>query len=152
MRAVLQRVSGARVTVAGETAGACGAGLLILLGVARGDGEREAEALAAKIAGLRIFEDARGKLNRSVREIGGGALVVSNFTLYGDCARGRRPDFGRAAGFAQAKTLYLAFVRALGLAGVPCETGRFGEEMKVTLTNDGPVTVIVDTDALAIPK
>lgn len=152
MRAVLQRVSQARVAVAGETVGACGAGLLILLGVARDDTERQAEALAAKIAGLRVFEDAEGKLNLSLPQTGGQALVVSNFTLYGDCSKGRRPDFARAAGFGTAQPLYLAFVRALENAGVPCRTGRFGADMQVSLVNDGPVTVIIDTDTLFIPQ
>lgn len=149
MKAVLQRVCEARVTVQGETVGSCGAGLLILLGITTGDTQALADKLAVKIAGLRIFEDENGKLNRSLLDIGGGALVVSNFTLYADCKSGRRPSFIRSAGAAQAHPLYAYFVECLKKTGVThCETGRFGADMKVSLINDGPVTIVMDTSEL----
>ena len=149
MKAVLQRVANACVRVDGETIGAIDRGLLILLGVAGEDGPLQAKTLAAKIAVLRIFEDEQGRLNRSLLDLDYSALVVSNFTLYGDCARGRRPDFTRAAGFETARGLYERFLTELGLAGVGrLASGRFGADMQVELINDGPVTIIVDTDDL----
>ncbi|MDR3552171.1 MAG: D-aminoacyl-tRNA deacylase [Clostridia bacterium] len=149
MRAVLQRVSFARVTVDKETVGAIESGLLILLGVSKRDDLGCAGLLARKTAALRIFEDDEGRLNRSLLDTGGGALVVSNFTLYADCRRGRRPDFTQAAAFSDADALYEAFCGFLAREGiVRVEKGRFGAQMRVELCNDGPVTVILDTDEL----
>ena len=145
MRAVVQRVSEASVTVAGEAVGAIGPGLLVLLGVAPGDGDAEARWLADKIVGLRIFEDDAGKMNRSVLEIGGAILVVSQFTLYGDCRKGRRPSFVDAALPAPAEHWYEEFVRMARGHGLPVQTGRFGADMKVALVNDGPATFILDS-------
>ena len=149
MRAVLQRVASARVTVDGEAVGETGPGLLILLGVSKVDGETEAGLLARKAAALRIFEDGAGKLNRSLLDTHGGALVVSNFTLYADCRHGRRPDFLRAASYECAQALYESFCAALTKEGVAqLARGRFGSDMQVSLQNDGPVTIILDTDEL----
>ncbi len=145
MRAVLQRVSRAQVAVAGEVIGAIGSGLLVLLGVAPTDTATQAEGLADKVVGLRIFADAAGKMNRSVAEVGGGVLVVSQFTLFGDCRKGRRPSFLGAAGPDLAVPLYEAFVQAVRALGVPVQTGRFGADMQVELVNDGPVTLVLDT-------
>ena len=145
MRAVVQRVARASVAIAGETVGAIGPGLLVLLGVAPGDGAAEAAWLADKILGLRLFADDAGKMNRAVAEIGGGVLVVSQFTLYGDCRKGRRPSFVAAAAPDIAEPLYDAFVQRLRAGGVPVATGRFAADMLVELANDGPVTLIVDT-------
>lgn len=146
MRAVIQRVSRASVTVEGEVVGTIGAGLLVLLGIAEGDDEAAAEYLAAKTLGLRVFEDEAGKLNRAVTEIGGGVLVVSQFTLYGDARKGKRPSFDRAAKPDAANRLYEHFVQRLRAAGVHCETGRFQAMMDVELVNDGPVTILVDSE------
>ena len=146
MRAVLQRVSSARVTVEGKTTGEIGQGLLVLLGVAKDDTEAEAERLAEKVATLRIFGDEAGKMNLSVEEIGGGVMVVSQFTLHGDCRKGRRPSFDRAATAEQANALYEKFVAALRARGLKVETGIFQAMMEVGLVNQGPVTLIVDTD------
>lgn len=146
MRAVLQRVSRARVTVEGETAGEIGHGLLVLLGVAKNDTEAEAERLAEKVATLRLFGDEAGKMNLSVEETGGGVLVVSQFTVHGDCRKGRRPGFDRAAPAETANTLYEKFVAALRARGLQTETGIFQAMMDVELVNQGPVTLIVDTD------
>lgn len=146
MRAVIQRVSRASVTVEGEVVGTIGAGLLVLLGIAEGDDEAAAEYLAAKTLGLRVFEDEAGKLNRAVTEIGGGVLVVSQFTLYGDARKGKRPSFDRAAKPDAANRLYEHFVQRLRAAGVHCETGRFQAMMVVELVNDGPVTILVDSE------
>ena len=140
MRAVVQRVSRAKVTVAGEVTGEIGRGLLVLLGVGVNDGEAEAEYLAEKIAGLRIFEDDGGKMNRSVAEVGGAVLVVSQFTLNGDVRKGRRPSFDE-----EARPLYEYFVSRVRAAGLRCETGRFQEMMEVELVNEGPVTILVDS-------
>jgi D-aminoacyl-tRNA deacylase len=148
MRAVVQRVSRARVTVNGEVTGEIGRGLLVLLGVTQSDSEAAADYLAEKVVGLRIFEDAEGKMNRSVQEIGGAALVVSQFTLYGDVRRGKRPSFDAAARPELARRLYEYFVETLRGAGVRCETGRFQEMMQVELVNDGPVTILLDSDKL----
>jgi D-tyrosyl-tRNA(Tyr) deacylase len=145
MRAVVQRVSRAQVTVNGEIAGKIGLGLMVLLGVGRDDGEPDATYLAEKIAGLRIFEDAQGKMNRSVQEVGGSVLAVSQFTLYGDVRRGKRPSFDAAAAPEKARQLYEFFVEQIRAAGLPCETGRFQEMMKVELVNEGPVTILLDS-------
>jgi D-aminoacyl-tRNA deacylase len=145
MRAVVQRVSRAQVTVDGEVTGKIGQGLLVLLGVAREDTEAAADYLADKIAGLRIFEDGDGKMNLDVAAIGGGVLVVSQFTLYGDLRRGKRPSFDAAAPPDRARQLYEYFVERIRAAGLPCETGRFQEMMQVELVNDGPVTILLDS-------
>ncbi len=148
MIAVIQRVSRASVTVEGRTAGAIGQGLLILLGVAKGDSDGEADWLAGKIGGLRIFNDEHGKMNRSCADAGGAMLVVSQFTLCGDCRKGRRPGFDRAADPAEATRLYDYFCRRLRQQGYRVETGVFGAMMDVELVNDGPVTFVLDTEQL----
>ena len=145
MKVLLQRVSEAAVSVAGREVGAIGQGLLVLLCAERGDGEDEAALLARKIAALRIFEDAAGKMNRSIRDMGGSALVVSQFTLAADLSRGNRPGFSRAAPPEEAKALYERFAVLLGEHGVPVETGEFAAHMAVRLINDGPVTIWMDT-------
>jgi len=145
MRAVVQRVSSARVTVADETVGEIGRGLLVLLGVEQGDGEQDARYLAEKIAGLRIFEDEGGKMNLSVAEIGGAVLVVSQFTLLGDCRKGRRPGFSRAAPPQEADALYRRTAELIADQGLVVATGRFQAEMAVALINDGPVTLLLDS-------
>jgi D-tyrosyl-tRNA(Tyr) deacylase len=152
MRAVLQRVTRASVTIEGETVGAIGPGLLVLLGVARGDGPDEARRLAAKIAELRIFADDESRFSRSLQEIGGSALVVSQFTLLAGVRKGRRPSFAEAAPPDQAIPLIDAFVAALRELGVPVQTGRFGAHMLVELENDGPVTIVLDTADLDRPR
>jgi len=146
MRAVVQRVSRCRVTVAGEVVGEIGRGLLVLLGVGQNDTEAAADYLAEKIAGLRIFEDSSGKMNLAVGEAGGAVLVVSQFTLYGDVRRGKRPSFDAAARPEQARRLYEYFVERIRAAGLRCETGRFQEMMDVELVNDGPVTILLDSE------
>lgn len=148
MRAVVQRVSRARVVVDGQVTGEIGAGLVVLLGVGRGDTSASAAYLAEKVAGLRIFDDDQGKMNRSLLEMGGAALVVSQFTLYGDVRRGRRPGFDQAAAPAQANQLYEEFVRELGAKGVRVETGVFQARMSVELANEGPVTILLDSEKL----
>jgi len=145
MRAVLQRVTRARVLVGAEVVGDIGRGLLVLLGVARSDTPEQARWLADKVVGLRVFEDAAGKMNRDVAEAGGAVLVVSQFTLYGDCRKGRRPSFVDAAPPEVAVPLYEAFVNAVRAQGIPTATGRFGAMMQVELVNDGPVTLIVES-------
>ena len=145
MKAVIQRVSRARVDVAGETAGSIGRGVLVLLGVEKGDDERDARWLADKIINLRIFEDGAGKMNLSLKEIGGGLLVVSQFTLAGNCAKGRRPSFDGAAPPAEANRLYEYFVASARGLGVPVATGIFQAMMEVSLVNDGPVTFILQS-------
>src|SRR3954464_8344534 len=145
MRACLQRVSEAHVTVDGTETGRIGRGLVVLLGIGPNDGDAEVRWLAEKIVGLRVFEDEAGKMNRSLAEVGGGMLVVSQFTLYGDCRRGRRPSFTGAAPPELAERLYDAFVAAVGRAGGHVATGRFREHMLVSLVNDGPVTLWIDT-------
>ena len=145
MRAVVQRVSHARVLVERQVVGQIDRGLLVLLGVTHGDTDAQAQWLAEKVIGLRIFEDAEGKMNLGVEEIGGQVLVVSQFTLYGDCRKGRRPSFIDAAGPELAIPLYEAFVSAVRTQGVPTATGQFGAMMQVELINDGPVTLIVGT-------
>jgi D-tyrosyl-tRNA(Tyr) deacylase len=145
MRAVLQRVQHARVVVGDEVVGAIGRGLLVLLGVAPDDTPEAARWLADKIVGLRIFADDEGKMNRSVAEVGGSVLIVSQFTLYGDCRKGRRPSFITAAGPEIAIPLYETFIEAVKALGVPAATGRFGAMMQVELINDGPVTLILES-------
>jgi D-tyrosyl-tRNA(Tyr) deacylase len=145
MRAVVQRVSRAQVTVIGEITGQIGPGLLVLLAVGRDDTEADAIYLAEKIAGLRLFEDDQGKMNRSVQEVGGSVLAVSQFTLYGDVRRGKRPSFDAAAPPEKARQLYEFFVEKIRAAGLRCETGRFQEMMKVELVNEGPVTILLDS-------
>jgi D-tyrosyl-tRNA(Tyr) deacylase len=145
MRAVVQRVSRAKVTVRGETTGEIGRGLLVLLGVGQEDVEADADYMAEKILGLRIFEDDGGKMNRSVVDVGGALLAVSQFTLYGDVRKGRRPSFDDAARPEKARGLYEYFVARVRAAGVRCETGRFQEMMDVELVNEGPVTILVDS-------
>src|SRR5437764_2990469 len=145
MRAVVQRVSRARVMIADEVAGQIERGLLVLLGITHTDRPEQASWLADKIVGLRIFEDAEGKMNRSVADVGGSVLVVSQFTLYGDCRKGRRPSFIEAAPPEIAIPLYEEFINAVKAQGVPVATGRFGAMMQVELVNDGPVTLIVDS-------
>ena len=145
MRAVVQRVSRARVTVKGETAGEIGLGLLVLLGVGAADTRTAADYLVEKTIGLRIFEDAGGKMNLSVAEVGGALLVVSQFTLYGDARRGKRPSFDGAAPPERGRELYEYFVEKVRASGVRLETGRFQETMQVELVNDGPVTILLDS-------
>jgi len=146
MRAVVQRVTEAAVTVDAETVGRIGRGLLVLLGVGRGDGPDEAAFLAKKICTLRIFRDEADKMNRSVIDIGGEVLVVSQFTLYGDCSKGRRPGFDRAADPEQANELYEFFLDQVAGHGVTTAHGRFAAMMDVHLVNDGPVTMLLDME------
>jgi D-aminoacyl-tRNA deacylase len=145
MRAVVQRVSRAKVAVNGEITGEIGPGLLVLLGVGTGDTRTDADYLADKIIGLRIFEDSGGKMNLSVVDIAGAVLAVSQFTLYGDVRRGKRPSFDAAAPPQQARTLYEYCVERIRAAGLRCETGRFQEMMQVELVNEGPVTILLDS-------
>ncbi len=145
MRACVQRVSEASVTVDGAVTGRIGRGVVVLLGVGGGDGEADVNWLAEKVVGLRVFEDEEGKMNRSLAEVGGAMLVVSQFTLYGDCRRGRRPSFTAAAPPELAERLYEAFVARVREAGVEVATGVFREHMLVSLVNDGPVTLWIDT-------
>jgi D-aminoacyl-tRNA deacylase len=148
MRAVVQRVSRARVTVGEEITGEIGLGLLVLLGVGRGDTEADVTHLAEKIAGLRIFEDDNGKMNRSVADIGGGVLAVSQLTLYGDVRRGKRPSFDDAAPPELARQLYEMFVERIRASGLRCETGQFQALMEVELVNEGPVTILLDSSKM----
>ncbi len=144
MRAVIQRVSSSKVTVDGETTGSIGRGIMILLGVHKDDTEETAEYVASKCADLRIFSDENGKMNLSVKEIEGEALVVSQFTLLGDCAKGRRPSFVQAACPEKGNHLYEVFVEKLKTAIQSVQTGVFGADMKVELVNDGPVTLVIE--------
>ena len=146
MRAVVQRTSGASVTVGDRTTGSIGVGLVVLVGVAPEDGPAEAKWLADKVANLRIFEDADGRMNRSLLEVGGEALIVSQFTLYGDARKGRRPSFIRAAQGPRAEEVYEAVVTELAALAVSCATGEFGAMMDVSLVNEGPVTILLDSD------
>jgi len=146
MRAIVQRVSRCRVTVEGNIAGEIGAGLLVLLGVSKTDNEAAADYLVEKIIGLRIFEDGEGKMNLSVQDSGGAVLVVSQFTLYGDARRGRRPSFDAAARPEEAKRLYEYFVGKVRAAGLRCQTGQFQAMMDVELVNSGPVTILLDSE------
>lgn len=145
MRAVIQRVSRAKVAVDGAPVGEIGRGLLVLLGVGQDDTQVDADYLADKTIGLRIFEDDDGKMNRAVTDIGGAVLVVSQFTLYGAVRRGKRPSFDAAAPPQKARELYQYFVEHIRRAGLQCETGRFQEMMQIELVNDGPVTILLDS-------
>jgi D-tyrosyl-tRNA(Tyr) deacylase len=138
------------VTVAGEITGKIDRGLVVLLGIGQDDGAKQVQWLAEKIVGLRIFEDDEGKLNRSLGEVGGAMLVVSQFTLYGDCRKGRRPSFVKAAPPALAESLYEQFVARVVELGIPVATGRFRTQMEVTLTNQGPITIWIDTDEVRL--
>ena len=152
VRAVVQRVARASVTVNGTVTGAVGTGLLVLLGVGQGDTPGDAERLAAKVAALRVFEDEAGKMNRSCLEAGGSVLCISQFTLFGDVRRGNRPSFEGAAAPELADTLYQAFCQAIERAGLACQRGVFGAHMDVELLNNGPVTLILDTEELKRPR
>jgi D-tyrosyl-tRNA(Tyr) deacylase len=145
VRAVVQRVSQAKVEIDGEVVGSIGRGFAVFLGVAKDDTESDAQWMAAKIAGLRVFEDEEGKMNLSLGEMGGSILAVSNFTLLADCRKGRRPSFDDAAAPQEAQRLYEAFAKMLAEAGVRVETGRFQEKMLVSLSNDGPGTLLLDS-------
>ena len=145
MRAVVSRVAWARVVADGETTGEIGPGLLVLVGVTHGDSEAEAAWLAAKVAALRVFDDDQGRMNRSLAEVGGSALVVSQFTLYGDARKGRRPSYVAAAPPTQAAPLVEAVAKSLAGSGIPVATGRFGADMLVTSAGAGPVTVLLDS-------
>jgi D-aminoacyl-tRNA deacylase len=149
MRTLVQRVSEASVTVAGEVTGAIGAGLLVLVGATHDDASADADWLARKVAGLRVFADDAGQMNRDVREAGGAVLVVPQFTLYGDARRGRRPDFIAAARPEQAEPLFERFCATLAGEGVRVERGRFRAHMRVTLVNDGPVTLAIESPRAA---
>jgi D-tyrosyl-tRNA(Tyr) deacylase len=144
VRIVVQRVAEARVTVGHETVGEIGLGLCIFLGVGKGDNEKHAGTLAVKVQNLRIFEDNQGKLNRSIIDVGGEVIVISQFTLYGDCRKGNRPSFTDAASPLDADRLYQCFTEQLRRAGLQVATGRFQAHMKVALINDGPVTFILE--------
>jgi D-tyrosyl-tRNA(Tyr) deacylase len=148
MRAVIQRVTSAQVTVHGEVVGAIGRGFLVLLGITAGDGEAEARLLARKVAGLRVFEDADGKMNLALADVGGAVLAVSQFTLYADVRKGRRPSFIAAARPEQAEPLYRRFCTLLAAEGLEVQEGVFQAEMQVALVNDGPVTIWMDTAEL----
>ncbi len=152
MKAVVQRVSNASVTVDGDVAASIDLGLLVLLGVHQNDTVDDAHVLARKVVGLRLFEDGDGKMNLSLSETEGSLLCVSQFTLYGDVRRGRRPSFDEAAPPLHARQLYEAFCNAVRDNGIECQQGRFGAHMAVTLTNDGPVTLVVDTEVLRSPR
>lgn len=145
MKAVIQRAAGGSVRVDDQVVGEIGRGLVVLLGVARGDGEEEARWIAGKIAALRIFEDDEGKMNRSITDVGGGVLLVSQFTLLADCRKGRRPSFVDAADPSEGERLYELVRKSLVSEGLTVEVGRFGERMRVSIENDGPVTIILDT-------
>jgi D-aminoacyl-tRNA deacylase len=147
MRACIQRVRRASVSVAGEVCGHIDRGMLVLLGVATNDTEADAQWLAKKVAGLRIFEDGQQKMNLSLADVGGSMLIVSQFTLLGDCRRGRRPDFTAAAPPEMAERLYEIFVAAVAAENIPVATGRFRTDMQIELVNDGPVTLIADRQA-----
>ena len=150
MRLVIQRVTEARVTVSNSTTGSIRTGLLVFLGVSRTDTVEDADYLTGKLLGLRIFPDADGKMNRNLQEAGGSLLIVSQFTLYGDCRKGRRPNFDRAAPPEQAQDLYNYFVESAKRGPVPVETGVFQAMMQVHIVNDGPVTILMDSAERAI--
>lgn len=146
MRVVLQRVSMAKVEVAGRITGEIGPGLLVLLGIRRGDDEEDVRYLVEKVINLRIFEDSAGKMNLPVMETGGSVLVVSQFTLFADTRKGRRPGFNEAADPDRAEALYLTFIDSVAAAGVPVAAGEFAAMMDVSLVNSGPVTIIIDSE------
>ena len=148
MRAVLQRVKRAEVRVGDDVVGSIGPGLLVLVGFGMTDAETDLQNLAAKIVNLRVFEDEHGKMNRSLQEVGGQVLCVSQFTLYGDCRKGRRPSYDQAAGLDTAQRLYDDFVKALRSLGIVVATGQFQAKMEVELVNDGPVTLLLDSEKL----
>jgi len=148
MRAVIQRVSRASVTVDGETTGEIGAGILVLLGIHRDDGTKEIQWMVEKIIHLRIFEDKNGKMNDSLLDTGGAMLIVSQFTLYGDCRKGRRPGYSSAAPPDSAKNLYQQFIDSIKQKNIPASCGRFQAHMDVELVNDGPVTLMLDSSKL----
>jgi D-tyrosyl-tRNA(Tyr) deacylase len=150
VKAVIQRVTGASVTVDGVVKGSIESGLLVYLGVALDDAPSDAQWLAEKIAHIRIFEDTSGKMNLSLKDIDGGTLVVSQFTLMGDARKGRRPSWSAAAPPEKAKYLYEHFIDRIREQGLPCENGEFQAHMKVTYTNDGPVTILLDSKSLDI--
>jgi D-tyrosyl-tRNA(Tyr) deacylase len=147
MRVIIQRVKSAKVLIDDIATGSIGSGLVLLLGVSRDDREEDAQYLVDKIAGLRIFADEEGKMNQDIRQAGGSLLIVSNFTVYGDTRKGRRPGFDLAASAAQAKILYEYFVQKARLTGIPVETGSFQAHMLVALENDGPITLICESPA-----
>lgn len=151
MKVVLQRVKEAKVEVNHLTSGSIGVGLLVLLGISKEDSEADAEYLRDKILGLRIFPDAQGKMNRNIQEAGGALLIVSQFTLYGDCRRGRRPGFDRAAPPERAEALYNYFVEIVRSGPVPVQTGVFQAHMDVHLVNDGPVTILIESAERKLP-
>ena len=148
MRAVLQRVRRASVTIDQETVGEIGNGILLLLGISERDGKEEVAYLAEKCVGLRIFEDSEGKMNRSLADVGGKMLIVSQFTLYADCKKGKRPSFTGAARPEHAIPLYESFVETVEEKGINVQTGVFGADMLVSLENDGPVTILLDTEEI----
>lgn len=148
MRSVVQRVTKASVSVGGKVIGKIGRGLLILLGVCDSDTEKDVQYMADKIAGLRIFEDKDGKMNLSVADVGGELLAVSQFTLYGDCRKGKRPNFSAAGKAEHANELYEKFAEALRERGFRTQTGKFGADMQVELVNDGPVTILIDSQKI----
>lgn len=147
MRAVVQRIKSASVSIDQQIISSVGPGLLVFLGIARGDGPEDVSYLSDKIANLRVFEDKDGKMNRSVADISGEILIVSQFTLYGDCRKGRRPSFAAAAGPETAERLYDAFTEKMRAQGIPVRTGVFRAMMAVSLVNDGPVTLIIESNA-----
>ena len=146
MRAVVQRVTQASVAIDGEVVGSVGTGVMVLLGVSGSDGDAEARWFADKVANLRIWPDTEGKMNRSLLDVSGEALIVSQFTLYGDARKGRRPSYIRAAQGAEAERIYRSCVEELEKLGIRCKTGRFGAMMQVSLVNDGPVTILLDSE------
>ena len=146
MRAVVQRVTSASVTVEGETVGAVGPGLMVLIGVSKEDTDKDLKYIVDKVQNLRVFDDENGVMNRSILDVGGSILAVSQFTLYGDARGGRRPSYIRAAKPEEANALYEKLVAAWREKGIPVETGRFRTEMRVSLTNDGPVTILLDSE------
>ena len=152
MRAVVQRAARAAVTINGGETRSVGQSLVVFLGVVKGDGEAQAVFLADKLSGLRVFSDAQEKMNLSLADVGGEALVISNFTLGSDCKKGRRPSFDLAAPPDRARELFLCFADRLRGLGVPVVTGEFGADMRVPVENDGPVTIILDTDKLGGTK
>jgi len=152
MRVVYQRVSRAAVTADGQPAGAIGKGALLLLGVGKEDTGEDVALLAQKVAALRVFEDENGRMNRSLSDVQGEILLVSNFTLYGDCRRGRRPDFTAAGAPDEANRLYEAFAQALRDLGVPTACGVFGADMAIDMVADGPVTLVLDSEQLKGPR